>query len=151
MVKCLAQGDKCPDREWNPHSNDSTIRTWARCSRPLGHGTPAQHETWRYNRLGRIKSMNSVNYEDKLQLWCTCTLSICHLSAKCTSNGAFPSDRWSSNFNSIVQGPGITQVNFCFPEKNIWVVVYNYCDYPNVWDDLNCSLISTILKNLTHD
>ena len=38
-VKCLAQEQKYHGRGWdsNPHSNNSTIRTQVRCTRPLGH------------------------------------------------------------------------------------------------------------------
>ena len=41
-VKCLARGHKHHGRgqDWNPHSDDSAIRTQVRCTKPLGYGTP---------------------------------------------------------------------------------------------------------------
>ena len=44
MVKCLAQGHKRrdrPGRDSNPHSDN--IRTWVRCTRPLGPTLPVSH------------------------------------------------------------------------------------------------------------
>ena len=77
MVKCLAQGHKCYDRDSNPHPDDLTARTWVRCSYLLDHDIPGQ--LWVVINFSKFRmKKKNVTWSSEiclcLQVWMYCKM-----------------------------------------------------------------------------